>query len=463
MNVYFQLDGCLWRFGDVTPDAVAAVGDVQRIEARVRASGAGRDVRLRFFLSHAEVANDADRIYARLAATLDSDWSAFTNIPLFESLSPQPFDVIITTSDSLYRESRAKGLWPIRVSDFSPNGEMRMPFAELGRGLEEHLRSPTARPMRSGVRQGGLLAINCESPNDAHELALQAIARDRNADWVIIDSMLLLYLEDADADDDIQATCDANRVSYSINKQELRLASGALPSDAQVLLSAGDYRLLDRAGSARIADVEFADWRTIRRRRLASGGRTAALEAVVTAPDIGIINDSAQVLGKDAEALISALRDKARHSADVIDGSDEPAGVTWTSEAAGGASAKISAWLYRAQDGFDEQAIASILRLTRWLRSFQERRHVMHCVLFEERNVDSILQQLLFDDERNRLGSIIEFGSDVAESVKPEIEAVAAPGFSPAKATVPAVTWRSVTLETRPAEEFRAFLLDALN
>lgn len=468
LTVFFQLGGCLWRFGDITPDAIAAVCDVKHVASRARSGSEAREIRLEFF-EECDIVAALDRDERdRLTKFLDVSPESFVDVPGFDELNPDPADIVVTTSGDVYRRCREKNLWGIFVSDAPGDGEMYRRFDEIGRTLEERLRLPTARPMSPDARKGGLQAIDCASVDDTYEIALRAIADDRNADWIILDSTLILYLEDSDADDRIQADRESHRVSYSINKLALGITWNAGYGGDAALLRIGGYRLLQLAdGRADWPDSEMViRWNALRRSRLTSGNTN--LEASERAPSISLgINPALaasldEAVGRQPEITAAWIRAGTESRVALTGATADSKCVSWTSATELGSVAGISVWIYRGLRGFDRDAMSMLIALNHWLRSFSARSHVLHCVLFGEPDLDCVLQQLLFDDERNRLVSIVEFGDVSVSASAAQRAIVASVDHQPMTWFVPAALWQTATAGKAAPVEMRSSLLDAL-
>lgn len=474
MDILIQLDGLLWRFGDVAPDAIAMLQDIRVISSQLRARNDERAVRVQTYLAPGDRNAPVGDKLARTEALLGLEQHGLQIVPAFDALQPASSDVILTSGDELYRKCRSEDLWAIRVGDHASDGEMVLPFQEIRRGLEERLRMPTARPMRAAVRKGGLLSVECASPGDAYELALDAIRSDGNADWVILDSTLVLYMEDADTDDRFDVLPNAERLSFGINKQALAFASEAAAPDSDGFLRVGAYRLFETDSSASgCGSGEYAPWSTVRRRRLrgrtrqpVSTGARSHFPPLILEQESGAqvsIRPAASQAAR-ASAIWRAVTGVAagNASADIAHGAEGPLAVTWTTDSERGASADISMWVYKGPFGTGRGAVSTVLQLSRWIGAVADRSHVLHCMLLSEQASTDMLQRTLFEDERNRVTSIVEFDGLADASAEMRIAAEPSTMFQPARIRIDGGGWARSPSDSEQILQLRALLADAV-
>ena len=124
-------------------------------------------------------------------------------------------------------------------------------FDDVARRVRELLRVPVPRPVSPRYRTGAVVALNGPERDRA---VLAASFRDGALDWVKVEETTLVYLEDADAEDQLLQEAGAERRSFSVRKASLYFAPAQSAREAlwrgrdHVLLSVKDDAVAQRSG-----------------------------------------------------------------------------------------------------------------------------------------------------------------------------------------------------------------------
>lgn len=477
MDILIQLDGLLWRFGDVVPDAIAMLHDIRIIESRLSGRDDQRSIRAKLFRAPGDREIPSGDKAARLADLLELSPSELEDVPAFGSLNPDTSDVVLTTSHGVARQCRAKDIWAIRVSDQPSDRDIAMSFVDVMRGLEERLRIPTARPMRAAVREGGLLALKCDSADAAFDTALDAIRDDRHADWVIVDNVLLLYTENPDLDDALGELPHAERLSYGVNKLALVLEENGMPGTQDALMDIGNIRLRDLQSEATGGDGggQLLTWNEARRQRLGPSREEVPEARGKIEPLVlhdAYIEHASSALHEETMCPDSMMRQiiadilEVNVTADTIAGPDGPLALTWRTDSGRRADSGISVWVYRGELRADAQyaaALSGIAQISRWIAPQADRRHIVHCLLMDsEPTIENVLQDLLFTDERHRVASVVEFGGLTNADDRVHITGEAPADSRPTVIRIDGGRWCQAPYDPEQTGAVQAALIDAV-
>lgn len=224
VRVVFEHDGLLVRFGRVVPDALGAFADLRRLQARLARSlhmPALETGAIRFDVPDAARPTDAEGeelLHELVGPPRTADGAG--------SLSADEGDwgtrtILLTASAQRLREATSAGIDAYCVGTGLPPERRGLDFGDVTQMVADALRVPTARPMASGARTGGLVAVRTAGPADARARACAAMVEDLEADWVIIGRDLILYTEQPDLEDRLVASPNGVHLSYAVHRDSL--------------------------------------------------------------------------------------------------------------------------------------------------------------------------------------------------------------------------------------------------
>ena len=401
IRLLLHIDGLLQRFGRVVPDAIALLGSVDRLRARL---GRGpwpvaiEPVAVRF----------ADGTES-LSTVLDELGLGPFDLPTetraaVDALAPPGDDeslVLLSGNRRVYEEAWALGLDAYLVGLEPAEPSRGLAFGDIPRILEEKLRLPTARPMSNVARTGGLLAVTCADTAEARAQALEAMQADAQADWVILGNVLILYTEEPDYEDHLVSRANVERLSYGVQKHRLRVerrtkGEGLFVGQGFVLLE-GEVPANDNG----------SPWTSVRHRCLSAArepARRAPVQSLWSGPELQAARDAVESRRRRSSlSHWSAIGELLPPSAcfDTLEERGETVAVAWQTAGPRSAGDELDMIVHtlpnkgRLDRACHALALAQRLRDVGWSDS-------VHCLRPRDISVERLSKSFLFHQERAR-------------------------------------------------------------
>ncbi len=415
IHLLLMADGVVQRFGRLVPGTVALCAAVERLNARLERGSSADKVEVHVVRRQSGAGDpdpsDAEALRFEIQSMGGLSGrprahviSSFQGLRAQLRLDPEAVCVVFTATQIDFDGAWAAELETYRIGFETAGVPSRaIPFDDAQRILEEKLRIPTARPMSRVDRTGGLLAIHCDSVDDAQRQAREAMTEDVHADWAILGTTLVLYTEEPDYEDRLAERPDVERLSYGVQKDNLSLiptVEGTAESNAEKQLYRQKGFLLAENPSQAPGSLT---WSTARRRHWAERSEK-------TLPSM------AELLGRiekpiEMSVVADPIATLAEHVGskgclDIFQKDGKTQAIAWQAAGDGpGESDTLVVVVHHVDDFDDAEKISECLSLWR-SGACRELGDTLHCLALSRVSAESLGQAFLLPEERHRVREV---------------------------------------------------------